>query len=473
MKTFTTIKYTYVLCLTGIILTTMGCDKFLAIDDPKTELATSSVFTSSSTVNAAMISIYSRMVNGSLYTNIPWLTGISSDEFTNYMTSQNTVTFYNNSLTSANPTIANNIWTPAYNYIYQANAIIEGLEEYNGVTDDLKKQIMGEARFIRAFYHFYAICFFGDVPIVTSTDYQTNAVLPRSPKSQVYEQIIEDLLEAKQLLNTNYVGRDGLTTSTERVRPNRAVAQALLARVYLYAEEYEKAEQEATDVISNPLYQLSTNLNTIFLKNNQEAIWQLQPIPNGLTPEGRRFILLTAPSTSSTERNTTISPQLKEAFEGQDRRKVQWMDSITVAGRTHVFPSKYKMGNATVNNTTEYSTILRLGEQFLIRAEARIRQGKDKEGLEDINRLRARADVNQYDIETVSDPLSVTLKERNLELFSEGHRWFDLIRFGKIDEVMTIVTPTKGGTWSTHAKLYPIPETERNNNPNLTQNDDY
>ncbi|MBX2942703.1 MAG: RagB/SusD family nutrient uptake outer membrane protein [Cyclobacteriaceae bacterium] len=455
----------------SIFLTLIGCDSFLDIAPPKTELASATVFTNNSTANAAITSIYARMstVNGTPFSNLPWLTGLSADEFTNYATNLNVVAFYSNSLTPVNPNMATYFWTPYYNIIYQVNSIMEGLEKSSGVSDEVKKQIKGEALFVRAFYHFYLTNLFGDIPIITSTDYKANATLSRALQVDVYRQIVTDLTDAKALLNPLYIGADALTESTDRVRPNLATAQSLLARVYLYTNQYEKAEAESTQVITNQLYSLPNNLSTIFLKGSIEAIWQTQPVPNMTTTFADKFVLTGNPSTGL-NRSITLSPSLLSLFETDDLRVSQYMGTRTYQGSTIRFVRKHKVTSA---NSSEENMIMRLSEQYLIRAEARIQLQMIEEGIEDLNTLRRRANVEEYDYQTVSDPLLLVEQERQRELFAEGHRWFDLRRTNRIDLVMATIAPTKGGVWSEHSTLYPIPETERTNNAQLSQNKNY
>lgn len=455
----------------ALLFIVSGCDAFLDIPQPKTELSTQTVFSSGSTANAAITSIYARMAttNGTPFSNLVWLTGLSADEFTNYATNQNIVAFYSNSLTPVNPNMGNYFWTPFYNIIYQANSIIEGLENSTSIDDVVKKQLLGEAFFLRGFYHFYLTNLFGDIPIITKTDYKYNATLARSSQSVVYEQIINDLLTAKSLLHNYYVGADGVTESYERVRPNLGATQALLARVYLYTSQYEKAEKESTLVINNPYYNLPENLSTIFLKNSTEAIWQVQPFSNASTTFADQFVLTGNPS-SNLNRSVILSHSLLSRFDNIDLRLRHFAASRTFSGSTILYVNKHKITNG---NDSEYNMIMRLAEQYLIRAEARIKLQLFKEGIADLNVLRRRATIEEFDFGTVTNPLLLVEQERQRELFAEGHRWFDLRRTDRIDEIMLSIAHTKGGEWSNHRALYPIPETERTNNPQLSQNKDY
>src|SRR5690606_26763132 len=100
----------------------------------------------------------------------------------------------------------------------------------------------------------------------------------------------------------------------ERIQPNKGAAIALLARLYLYLGEWEKAETYATQVIGNPLYSLESDLNRVFLPNSAESIWQLRPvIPGSNTPQGQLFILIGAPN--ATSRRVSLTPHLVNAFE--------------------------------------------------------------------------------------------------------------------------------------------------------------
>ncbi len=122
--------------------------------------------------------------------------------------------------------------------------------------------------------YFYLINFYGDVPLVLTTDIRINAAIARSPQEQVYQQIEQDLIDAQQLLVDEYLEKDLIIVSEDRIRPNRAAATALLARVYLYRKKWKEAEMMATQVISHPQLELLLDPDQVFLKNSRESIWQ-------------------------------------------------------------------------------------------------------------------------------------------------------------------------------------------------------
>jgi hypothetical protein len=215
---------------------------------------------------------------------------------------------------------------------------------------------------------------------------------------------------------------------------------------------------------------------SVFLKNSTEAIWQLStplPTPSLNTEDAQDFILISAPGTGELN-STTISPQLLNSFEPGDLRRTNWIDSF----QTYYFPYKYQAYNTST--VTEYTMVLRLAEQYLIRAETEAQLNNLTSAANDLNVIRNRAGLSSISDSIASSQttlLSAILHERQVELFTEwGHRWFDLIRSGTVNSVMgnpENVCKSKGGVWSPTSALYPIPETELAADPNLTQNTGY
>jgi hypothetical protein len=457
-----------------------GCKKFVEIGPPQTQLVTASVFDNGSTATSAQTNIYTQMANYDESYNLALYSGMLADELTNYSNYVYIKDYYTNSMNASSGLVFGR-WQFYYLYIYQANAIISSLQGNSNISQPIAQQLIGESKFIRAFWLFYLTNCYGDVPIVTTTDYTTNNFISRSTQTQVYQQIILDLSQSILLLNSNYIDNSDTAITTERTRPNKAAAEALLARVYLYTGKYDSAELLATEVINNNLYQLCPSLNNVFLANSTEAIWQLSiPLPTSFnTDDGQAFILSGAPSTTSsaTGNCTTISPQLLNAFELGDLRRANWIDSTTNTTPAYYFPYKYKSHNTST--VTEYVMMFRLAEQYLIRSEAEAITGDSADAITDLNVIRARAGLGNY-LPANQGPLLVAiLHERQVELFTEwGHRWFDLIRTGAIDTVMGSsgnVYKAKGGTgsWNSDWDLYPISTAQIALDPNLTQNPGY
>lgn len=484
-----TYQYLKTLYAIGILLfasSLHSCKKLVDVSAPVTSLNAANVYQTDATAIAVLTGIYTNFSSGSFATgsaSISEETGLSSDELTLWSGAySNTILLglYQNALSAAvQPGFFDNL----YQYIYKVNDAISGLSGSNSLTPSVKKQLLGEAYFLRAFLYSYLVEMYGDVPLALTTNYKANTLLPRSPKSAVWQQIIIDLKNAQGELSQNYVDGTVIATTTERVRPNYWVATALLARVYLYIGDWSDAATQATVLINNTaMYQLASLASGVFNKNSSEAIWQLQPVTTGYnTADGRNFVLPSGGPSAS--QYVYLSNKLLSSFEAGDQRYIKWIGSITVNGTTYYYPFKYKVGsvyNGSVTSPaamTEYSMVLRLAEQYLIRAEAEAELGQTASSASDLNAIRTRAGLPNTTAATQSTLLAAILHERQVELFTEwGHRWFDLNRTGTINSVMGPpgnVCQSKGGTWNSNWALYPIPILDLQNDPNLTQNPGY
>lgn len=467
-----------------LLTSAVSCKDYVAVDDPKTELASGTVFVNDRSATAAMVGVYSDMNAYNYYfANIVtmFLGSMNADDFTYAAALAEFDEFKNNTVLPGNRYIEQ-LWAQPYDYIYRCNAVIEGVTASNTLSPAVKNQLLGEARFTRAFCYFYLVNIFGDVPLILNTDVQKNTNLPRTSAVTVYQSIIDDLKLAKGLMDVNY------PISGERTRPTKGAATLLLARAYLYTGDNAQAEIEAGEVIANANYSLllGSNMNKTFDKNSREAIWQLQPVNtagNRNTWEGFTMTpaSITAPSAFY---RLTKDPQygLVFAFDAGDLRKTNWTGNYTTAAvppLTHTYPYKYKVRTGTT--VTEYSMVLRFAEAYLIRAEARIQQNKLKPGAEDLDVIRSRAGFTT----ALATPANVAAgmllveKERRLEFFAEwGHRWFDLKRWKSIggDPTKTRaddILPQTKPFWKSTAILMPIPTKSRNTNQSLTQNPGY
>lgn len=483
------------------IMTQFSCKKLVEIAAPSGSIAENNVYTTDQTAIAVLSGIY-RSINtapehpfqGSFQGNKSFsvFTGLSSDELSLYsgVTDDIYLGYYRNTLSAVMPPVSGSeFWPLLYNYVFRCNAAIEGLNASSTLTLVIKQQLLGEAKFMRAFIYFYLVNMFGDVPLALTTDYKANALLSRVPEAQVYQQIIADLQEAESLLSSQYLDASLLKTTAERLRPNKWTAAALLARVYLYTGEYAKAEEQASSVINqSSLYNL-VPLNNVFLKNSREAIWQIQPIAFDFnTEDARTFIIPATGPTDVIDGNPVyLSDHLLAAFEPNDQRAVygNWIDTTiyetgSMALDTIAYPFKYKIntspGVVSATDMTEYFMVLRLGEQLLIRAEARAQLNNTSGAQSDLNAIRSRAGLPSTTANDKSSLLAAVLHERQVELFTElGHRWFDLKRTGNVDAVMSLATPTKanGSPWRSYQQLYPLPQSDINTAPNLKQNPNY
>lgn len=459
-----------------------GCKKFVEVESPATRISEVSAYATDATAISVLTGIYTRMSADRRFAGSGGLTiftGLSADELTLFNGAITTTlkAFYTNALVGGSLsqlTVGGDHWSAFYGYVFNCNSAIEGLTNNTLLRPKIQRHLLGEAKFLRALFYFYLVNMYGDVPLIMTTNYKENSVLARVAKDKVYEAIVADLIEAKSDLSEEFLDASLLNSTSERVRATKWAAIALLSRVYLYIGEWTKSESEASAIISKgSLFSLNSSLNTVFLKNSNEAIWQLQPtVISGSTDDGITFVLNNAASGlgPATTRPVYASTQLLSAFETNDQRAVpgNWIDSVRAGGILYYFPAKYKKVSAGGN---EYLMMFRLAEQYLIRAEARLQLGKQTEAKADLDVIRNRAGLSGYaGLMDKNSLIAAIIKERQVELFTElGQRWFDLKRLGIINTVMPTVTAGKGGVWDAYDQFYPIPFNDTQSNPYLTQ----
>ncbi len=448
----------------------ISCEDYLEVDAPDNKIVNETVFSDDVTAISSMKGIYNELFrasfSGGWENSVNVLAGLTADELQSLRTRDiDLLEFQQNEIATDNSRNLS-LWSSAYNIIYMTNALLTGLETSGQLTEDVAGKLQGEAKFVRAFTYFYLVNLYGEVPLLLTTDYRANALAPRNPVNEVYEQIILDLEEAISLLSGEYAGG-------ERTMINRFVATAMLARVNLYTENWEQAEMLSSQVIaSKGMYEILEDPNQVFLANSKEAVWQLSPEGRGgslsYTNEGLTFLFHPIiPSLTKVK----LSNDLMSSFEQQDKRLLHWTGYYD--GLNSYFAFKYK-DRSSMNNITEYSMVLRFAEQYLIRAEARAMQENISGAIADLDQIRERAgldliaetspEINQEDL------MDLILEERRKELFTEwGHRWLDLKRTERVGEVLGANNPT----WQETDVLFPIPEEERMKNPNLGQNPGY
>lgn len=460
-----------------------ACKKLVEIEPPVTSVNGENVFKNDASAISVLTGAYANVSTGvgagfSGLQGLSLLGGLSSDELMLYSgsTDNTYLSYYQNKL-MANPSqnIGSELWVPLYNLIFTCNSAIAGINGNTTLTPKVKQQLLGEAKFLRGYIYFHLVNLFGDVPLALSTDYTTTSNLVRSTASSVNAQIIADLKDAESLLSDVFL--DGKLVAytggnTQRLRPTKWAASALLARVYLYNKDWANSEIEASNVISNSSLFTLESINNVFLANNKEAIWQLQPVRDGYnTLDGYIFIL---PSSGPNDNNPVyLNPKLLLSFESGDKRRANWVDSLILGGVTYYYPYKYKV-NMLNSPVTEYQNMIRLSELYLVRAEARAQLNRISDAQNDLNLVRNRAGLGITLAGDKDALVTAILHERQVELFTElAQRWFDLKRTNTIDSVMKITCPLKGGQWQSYQQLYPILYSDLQRDHNLTQNSGY
>jgi hypothetical protein len=436
-----------------------GCDSFVEVDVPTSQLTGSAVFENRATVNAAMMAVYAKLRDGGMLAGNSLgsgaCLGMYADELIYYGASNDNISYLFGNTLLPTTSIVLQQWRESYHQIYCANAIIEGCEKSTTLSIEDKNQFIGEATFVRALIYFYLVNLYGDVPYITTTDFEVNRTVSRMSVASVYEKIIADLELSVSLLPEAYV-------TAERVRPNKATANALLARVLLYHGRWAEASNTASAVLNNTLYVWENDITKVFLKGCTATIWQFSPkLAGNNTDEAASYIFTSGPPPSR-----GLNPDFVNSFATGDLRRTNWIKTVTNSNGSWYHAHKYKQ-HLNTGTSVEYSIVFRLSEQYLIRAEARARQGELSGAKEDLNKVRQLAGLSATTAVTAEEIITAVLQERRFELFTEyGHRFFDLKRTNTLDTVLMSVKPG----WNATDALWPIPESEQLANGNLTQN---
>jgi starch-binding outer membrane protein, SusD/RagB family len=446
--------------LSPVFVFSFACKKFVDIPFPIDKVGDEKLFRSDELATAAVIGIYSRMLQSmgaSLTTgSLSSFGAMSADEGRAFYTMEENEQFQKNTLSVENASILN-MWSDAYNKIYHANKCVEGLQKSDAITPTLKNQLLGELFVVRSLYYFYLLNLWGNVPFTTTSDYTANAQIPRAGTEIIYDSITRDLITAKDLLKEQYPG-------SSRSRPNKWTASALLSRIYLYRQKWAEAATEATGIIESGVYDLPSP-ETVFTNNSTEAIWHLESNSfTGAVPEALSFVPMYGYIPF------VIHDELAESFDDSDTRRQLWIGIIEDAGVPYYHAFKYRVVEKDPSRKENY-VLFRLAEQLLIRAEAHAELNKAGEALNDLNKVRSRANLD--DVENITDKdeiIDLIITERRKEFFCEmGHRWLDIKRRKLGTEILA---PLKPG-WNSKKELFPIPLTNILANPALTQNEGY
>lgn len=386
------------------------------------------------------------------------------------------------------------IWASCYDGIEKANWIIEKVPDAT-MDATRKMQIIGEAYFLRAFYHWTATKNFGDVPVkIKASVTEAEAIVAKSPKAEVYKQIYSDLEQASTAGLTSY-------PSVEKGRPSKEAVNALYAKVALYNEDWAKALLKAREVINSGKHSLMPDVRDVYRYDKEdiariENIWAFEA--ESYTP-GRQHQLMglcgpvgsAAPEYGKTTFGSMFAYQsFFDSFNPIDKRRTlldtSYVDksgkivpqrSITPITTKGVLIKKYQDPNSVGSGTSVNIPVLRFADVYLIAAEAEARQnGATPVAYSFINTVRTRAGLAGLPAGLSKDDfINVVLQERSWEFFAEGDRWYDLTRTGKFLTVIPAATndvyPAR--TPQPKHRFFPIPQDEINANSRMEQNPDW
>lgn len=460
-----------------------GCDNFLSVN-PQGELTQEAFPTTASDALQATNAVYTTLRSWHYHSGgFPILDIMSDDSHkgSNPDDASNTVGPYDNFTHAATQDGLDRWWNALYEGIKRANVVIEKvpLIEMDGNT---RNRYLAEARFLRGLYYFDLVRAFGGVPLVTNTEPPLKVA--RSSAADIYVQIEEDLQFA-----ITYLPLKNAYTANDAGRATQGAAQALLAKVFMFQQDFASAEPLLNAVISSGEYDLENDFydaNGPEGEHGVESVFEIGAIAND--GGGGNQYANTQGVRGTPNRGWGFnrpSIDLRNAFEASDPREKATIielgdviDGITILGdgstpdqTTDDSGNVLEMesynrkvwipGNSTSTQFGHNRRLIRYADVLLMAAEVLNENNKPVQALVHLNRVRERAragntgilpDVSTTDKTALRDSI---LLERRVELALEGHRFWDLVRTGKASEVLGPMGFEPG-----KHELLPIPQSE-------------
>lgn len=486
------IKYTF-LFIMGLILALQSCKDFLELKPqtygvPITNTEADSVFyKTSGEVEAALAGVYADFKNE--YFELDYFVNGDAQSDDAYAGADNPDNFQidDYGIIATNRNVSRD-WAYLYSTIGKANRVINNVLKVTDpdLTDTRKKEIVGEASFIRAFCYFQIVRLWGDAPLQledlkslspeTLPDLYKQVYPEKNTADEIYDQIIVDFETA--LANTN-------VTAGDKEIVTKGAANAMLAKVYATREPHDWNEvKQYCEAVINGGYSLLPEYDQLWdneHENSSESIFEINYYGGGIDHNWGTQMFRGL----DWKKFNTPSNDLVKAFddEGDDIRKNASIIFLDVTGKwsdshwpqnNFPFVNKYRH---FVSPSDQNYIFLRLADIILLNAEAHNELG-DLSGAADlVNQIRSRVNLPNTTAST-ADAMSIAIeKERRLELAFEGHRWYDLKRTDRAIEVINKAVDENGdplGYNLTNERLiWPVPQTELDKNVNLTQNPGY
>ena len=447
-------QYIYsALLVSGLLFSQTACSDFLE-QEPANYISDEAVITNESSAKSALNGVYHRLGASAYYGGRYFDAGVNlaSDNVT-WTGSLNFYYDFDTHQYSAENQLLSYAWYGIYATVNQANQVIEKTQALSSISDNERRRIIAEATVLRSLAFFDLARTWGNVPLVKAATHAPNQFdgVKQTQAKAVYQEVVNDI--------TSVLG--DLSETNDRVHVSRSVAEALLARVSLYLEDWAKAEEYATKVIENPSYALGSINDLINGKLAQESVFEL------------------AYSSSFTNDQSAYwrSPNDGGRHEwGPSKEIVQLLSNPTIGGdRSAFFTDQssaqvpdYYVGTLYHRPSADDNVILfRLAEAYLIRAEARAKhQNANLQGaISDLNTIRERSHVAPLNESLSQQAIIQAIEDENrVEFAIEPHRWFDLVRTGRAVAVLGI---------SEHQQLFPIPYNDIEADKDLQQNPNY
>ncbi|OQP41116.1 hypothetical protein A4H97_14500 [Niastella yeongjuensis] len=442
------LRFNYIVLIGGLTFFT-SCKKWLE-ETPNNALPANKSITDAATARAAIIGAYNS-VQGYYSASYPTLGTITADNVIFNGTLSEYLQLDQNAIPADNVTTV-----AAYQNIYKAinsaNSVITYVPEVSDplLPDAEKNKLLGEAYFIRALGYFDLGRGWGGVQLQVQPTTSLSAArgIKRSTLQQTYDQVLSDLVKAEELLP-----EDGST----RNRAQKSTARALRARLHLYRKEWAEADKYASLVIANNKYALVTPFKTFFTTpfGTTESVFELTFSANDKNSYWNLWYPSSAGGQYTLKPSASFVSKINDAAIGGSR------SSLIAGTGNNVYGVLYN----TSATSTDPSYIIRIAELYLIRAEARVWLEDLTGALADLNKIRNRAGVPNSTAATKEELILAIENENSIEFSFEAHRWFDLVRTERVDDILGI---TNKNYW-----VFPLPYSDILSDPDAKQNDGY
>ncbi|GAA4003873.1 RagB/SusD family nutrient uptake outer membrane protein [Hymenobacter fastidiosus] len=485
-----------------LAFTTAGCEKFL--DQPVLgQYEAGQFFNSDANAILAVNAAYVPLSFRDAATNALWVLGdVASDDAIKGSNPGDQADFENIdnfNITPINAAVEAQ-WKRCYDGVLKCNVVIDGLPESNAnISAEVRKQVVGQAKFLRAYYYFQLTTLYGAIPLRVKVETPEELQSPARPQAAIYAQIEADCQAAAEALPTTW-------PTLDFGRATKGAALALLAKTYLYEKKWPQAAQtaQAVGMLGYSLLPVFVNNFRAATKNNKETIFSVQHV-SGLSPaqgnnlnqwlaprqqNGYGFFYPTQSLVDNFERTAAnvVDPRLDYSVgrEGQSFFGVPFDTTWTTTGflsKKHLQPLAEIPSTIKGDGNLNYQAI-RFAEVLLIEAEASNEAGNSAAALLALNQVRKRARESYLfdltlpgsgtvpagllpDITTTNQGQLRDLirRERRAELALEFHRFFDVIRYGEAYARQALANQPNFN-YARH-RFYPIPQSERDTNKKL------
>lgn len=458
-------SYITLLLLSGILFT--GCTKFLDMK-PETALTSETFFKNESDFKQAVNAAYVPL--RPIFNDRAWVLGEMHSDNTYYPrnilfgavdATENVADFAmpNSASTVAGVTLTTNghvlnQYRLDFQIIARANQILSTIDQVEFDANS-KANLKGQALFLRAFAYFELVRYFGTAPLHLSVvANRMEAAAELATTEQLYTQIETDAKAAAGLLRPKSTQEAGRVTSGS--------AKMLLGDLYLWQKKWSDAEAVLSEIVSSGEYSLMPSYDEVFSntsdnKNNNESVFEIQYmegasgyngsiiynfLPRPMTKAELQPITQTSnPQDLSGEGNNIPTPDIIAAYEPNDERKDVSIDYVTLSqslrdNKVYPYIKKFAKPHAIHGNTGNNWPVYRYAEVLLALAEAINEQGRPGEADDYLNMVRNRAGLGNTMASSQSDLREAIFKERRVELAFENKRWFDIVRTGRIQEII-------------------------------------